>query len=605
MNTLIESTNTNQVLNDSRITTEILTTDQEASNDEIVINGQSVTVDGITANYDNRESGLYYVECPNEDERNQDIKISAPLYVPKFVKNDRTNEWSRQFLFRDFFNEWQKITIPFGEISGKPKRLEQILSNGGLDIEADQTQRLYDYVISCKPINPLIMVDKTGWHGEEYVMPECPDSVQDGRYIYQAPSRSKNLYQTVGTLSCWKSNVASMCIDNSRLLFSVSAAFGAILLPLVGGNSCGFHLSAKSSRGKTTILRLAKSVTGDPKDLLSWRTTDNAFEESLVEQNHSLACTDELGQLPSSKIGDVSYLIGNERGRGRYKQVAEHHSWKLFCLSTGESTIREELAKSKKPAYAGQENRFIDIAADTDSGHGVFNVVHDYGDGGVFADELNHNVEQYHGTAGRAFIKELSENKDDWVAIAQGLRRDFLTSLGLSAADAQVRRVAGHFATIVAAGELASQLSITGWPEGQAAWAGEDCFKSWLEVRGGDNAQEADVAVTTVQNKLIQFGHSKFITEENPTPRGQYWGRKVGSSYFIFVHIFNEQICKGMNSRSVKSELVRLGHITPANDGRTDKLKRIDGKPTRCIHINETLFAATTEENISIDEIEA
>jgi len=602
MNNAIELTTdvTEQATTEMNVITEIITTDLTACNDEVMINGQPFVINGIATNYEVRGDAMYYVEGPSEGGLNVDIRISAPIFVIKFIKNESSNDWSRQLLHKDFFGEWQKITISMGEISGNPKRLAQILANSGLQIEDKQTQRLYNYVLSCKPSEPLIRVDKPGWYANEYVMPECSEGVLNSRYIYPAPSRSKNLFPTAGTLRGWKENVSSLCINNSRLVFAVSIAFSSPLLRPMGGMSCGFHFSAASSRGKTTTLKVAKSVFGSPGDIASWRTTDNALEETASDHNDGFLALDEFELFTNSNLSKVAkalYTVANGEGKSRYKMGSDLKTWRLFYLSSGENSVRDVYARGNKTPNAGEEVRLIDISADAGTGNGIFNTVNSYRDGAAFADALNQNVELDYGNVGRAFITELTTDKELYVSVAQDMKLAFLTKLNLVDVDPQVTRVAEKIAIVVAGGELATEMGLTDWPKGQAIWAGEECFNSWLDMRGGNNAQEADVAVSTVQNKLIQFGHSKFIIDENSPPRGQYWGKKEGDSYFIFTHIFNDQICKDMNSRSVTSQLVQHGYITQSTDGRNSITKRIDGKVVRCIHINGTLFGAITEEN--------
>lgn len=578
--------------------TQIITTDRTASNDEVMVNGQPVSVGIISTKNEIREDGVFHGE--EEGELDDDIKLSDPCLVLGYIEHEHNKTLARLIYFKNLFDEWRTISIPMTETSGNPKRLVQILTSNGLYIDEKHITKFYDYFIGCKPIDRFICIDNPGWKNGEYVIPECSDAMPINKYINRPPKLSKNQFKTSGTLIEWKNNVASMCVDNSRLLFVISVGFGSILMPLLGGRTCGFHLCSQSSRGKTTALKTGKSAIGKALDLVSWRSTDNALEAIAAEHNHSLLCLDESAQMAESglkKWGDTIYMFGNEEGKSRYKMSDELKRWQLYYLSSGESSVRDTFLHGNKSARAGHEVRLVDISADTGSGYGIFDTVHGFTCGGAFADELNRNVDLYYGTAGRAFIKELTENMDEWVAVAQDLKREFLSSLDLSESDPQVRRVADQIAIIVAAGELASQLDITGWEDGQVAWAGKECFKSWIAMRGGEGSQEADVAVTTVQNKLIQYGHSKFITAENPTPRGQYWGKREGNNYFIFTDVFNNIICKGMSERTVKSELVQLGYITQGNDGRNSITKRIDGNPTRCIHINETLFGATTEDD--------
>ena len=51
-----------------------------------------------------------------------------------------------------------------------------------------------------------------------------------------------------------------------------------------------------------------------------------------------------------------------------------------------------------------------------------------------------------------------------------------------------MQRVADKFALIGAAGELATELGLTGWFRGEAESAARQCFASWCEARGGRDA---------------------------------------------------------------------------------------------------------------------
>lgn len=66
---------------------------------------------------------------------------------------------------------------------------------------------------------------------------------------------------------------------------------------MLDGESGGFHFRCGSTRGKTTILLLAKSVWGSPNNLPRWRTTANGLEGLADMHNHSLLCLDEFSQL--------------------------------------------------------------------------------------------------------------------------------------------------------------------------------------------------------------------------------------------------------------------------------------------------------------------
>jgi putative DNA primase/helicase len=68
-----------------------------------------------------------------------------------------------------------------------------------------------------------------------------------------------------GTLDEWKENVAKYCVGNSRLTFSVGLGFASLLLKICDVANCGFNLVGQSSTGKTTCLKVAASIFGNPK----------------------------------------------------------------------------------------------------------------------------------------------------------------------------------------------------------------------------------------------------------------------------------------------------------------------------------------------------
>ena len=82
-------------------------------------------------------------------------------------------------------------------------------------------------------------------------------------------------YSIRGTLEEWQDKVATPTFGNKWLIFSMSAALTGVILEPLNLTSFGNHLHGDSSKGKTTILRVAASVWGEPKYLKTWRTTSN------------------------------------------------------------------------------------------------------------------------------------------------------------------------------------------------------------------------------------------------------------------------------------------------------------------------------------------
>ena len=73
-----------------------------------------------------------------------------------------------------------------------------------------------------------------------------------------------------------------------------------------------------------------------------------------------------------------------------------------------------------------------------------------------------------------------------------------------------MKRAAKRFALIGAAGELATEAGVTGWPEGKAMSAARRCFESYLELRGTLGESDTEKAVRNVFAFIEQHGASRF-----------------------------------------------------------------------------------------------
>ena len=102
-------------------------------------------------------------------------------------------------------------------------------------------------------------MDRIGWHGETFVLPEENIGPSGGEMILFQAAREMghNLRANGTTLEQWRQQVSRYCSGNSRLLFCVSCAGAAPLLHFLGEQSGGFHLVADTTVGKTTCLTAA------------------------------------------------------------------------------------------------------------------------------------------------------------------------------------------------------------------------------------------------------------------------------------------------------------------------------------------------------------
>ena len=258
-----------------------------------------------------------------------------------------------------------------------------------------------------------IEVNQTGWVKETtYLCPSFTVSSDDSKDNFFMQDCTETGYSISGTFEEWREQVADLCQNNSLLTFSLCVALAPILLryfPEI--NTTIFHLVGRSSIGKTTALKVAASVWGNPKKYIKqWRATGNAQEGIAEKHNDSLLILDEIGQANDKDIQQTVYMIGNERGKSRMTVDAalrKTKSWRLLCLSSGEIGISEKIEATGERVHGGVLVRCIDIEAQSAKGIGIFEDLRDYDNGNEFSTTLTERTSKYYGTAAKFFVDEV------------------------------------------------------------------------------------------------------------------------------------------------------------------------------------------------------
>ncbi len=201
------------------------------------------------------------------------------------------------------------------------------------------------------------------------------------------------------------------------------------------------------------------------------------------------------------------------------------------------------------------------------------------------AEELTRAAKSHYGTAIEPFIRYLVEQKETVIEYVRR-RRDHFTKCHASHKDAgEVHRAASLFGLIAAAGEIATDIGVTGWNEKESSKAAESCFIAWVENRGGTGARDVYNGIEAVRAFIQVHGGSRFqdIAAAGTTvihDRAAYKERQKDFwRYFIFRHTFKNEICKGYDHQAVARELIRRGHMEAQDDGsgRLTLEKRVPG----------------------------
>jgi len=510
--------------------------------------------------------------------------VCSPLRISAKTCDAENESWGRRLQFEDAQNVKHDLVIPMSQMSGDGADLRARLMDCGLIISSSREarQRLLQYLLSAKPKKHVRCVNQLGWHDGAFVLPDEVISVNGNRdsLLLQNIDRTANKFKTSGTLSDWQERIARYCVGNSRLMFAVSAAFAAALLPIAEETGGGFHLCGTSSTGKTTALFMAGSVWGGRSNkgfLDTWKSTGNGLEAVAELHNHSLLLLDEINEVNAYEVGEIVYALSNGFGKSRMNRnttARRKAEWNLMFFSSGEETLEQKMQSVGQRTRGGQEARFVNIEADAGKGLGLYEDLHDFESANALADHLSTMSRKYYGTAIREFLRAVCANRSLVESRIKESRQMFHSKLRLQDTSGEVFRVATRFSLVTVAGILASEFGVTKWQNADVIACGERLFSEWLDTRGTTGSYDIEQGVKQVLSFIAQHGSSRFQSmgsdnTERINNRAGFVRRvavagKEGyfeTEYLILPDIFDNEICKGFSATAIAKKLEQLGHL--------------------------------------------
>jgi putative DNA primase/helicase len=583
--------------------------------------------------------GVWHVARDAEGNLKKPVWVCAPLKVSARTRADDSNGWGNLLEFSDLDGNPKAWAMPSALLSGEGTEWIGRLRDMGLEMATGPRTRnlLAQYINTRRPVERVTCTDRVGWHGPVYVLPSssiAPDELaEDGRhYVFQSDSGMEDTFRRHGTLDEWRAAVSALAVGNSRVVFALACAFAGPTVRPAGIESGGFHFRGDSSVGKTTALKVAASVWGRPTFMQRWRTTDNALEAIASQHCDCTLILDEFGQLDPKVAGECAYMLANESEKGRATRGAmlrKRRTWRLLFLSSGEISLADHMAEAGKRTRAGMEVRMLDIPLDAGAGMGGLEDLHGAESAGEFADALVSAAARQYGTAGRAWLEWCANHfavlPERLQALVERCRADMLPA----GASEQVRRAATRFALVGAAGELATEAGITGWPAGEASTAARHCFNAWLGARGHMGNGEELAAIRAVRRFLELNGEGRFTwwhrSLDDHTPKTlqragfrrllgtdgrpiksdsdhqREYGERISSAdmegaavdYIVLREVFEGEVCKGMDPKFVARLLLQRGHLQ-VEEGRLmdrQRLPGLGGDKVACYHIKPSIFS--------------
>jgi putative DNA primase/helicase len=509
--------------------------------------------------------------------------------------------------FKTVRGQIRRWKMPRSGLMGNASALLDELVDRGYGLVYEQTRKLKRYLTELGQgiQTTYTITDKTGWVDGSFVLENRTYGDQSLRFRDVEPVND-SAYELRGTLESWRSEVAALCEGNSRLIFSMGVELAASLASIVEVDSGGFHLYGVTSTGKTTVLKVAASVSSIPsKGIKLWRATANGLEGIATAHNHLSLKLDEIGQAEPRDVGQSAYMLANGQGKTRARRNGEAipaKQWNTLFLSSGEVPLTQYLKAAGIAVKGGQEIRMPDIPACPTGGHGVLESIGIFETAAEFIRALESAIERNCGTALDAFLTRLVEDRksEDWVktqvrrlwAISHKLRE-------VAPTEEIIGRVSLRFALVQLALEVAHSHGILPFPVEQCSWAVQTLFTDWIEARGGAGSLEIKQACDRVEHifvsnefsdRVLRLGEAKGGEQEpdetslSPqTVRNLLAYRKFDvltgeSEFWVPSSVFVVEFCQGIDKAQLISELLAREWLKPSTQADRHTLKRKLGR---------------------------
>jgi putative DNA primase/helicase len=525
--------------------------------------------------------------------------ICSPLYLDAVTHDGNDHSFGRQLRFINTNDQWKTWAMPMELLAGSGEDLRKALLDQGVKLDVKNKLGLLRYLNSIEPTKRIVCVNRVGWSNDRcdtFVFPNKALGFGRGLYTFQSSAAYHAEYASHGTLKGWQDGVAACAADNPVLMTTLSAAFAGPLLKPCGAESGGLHLFSGSSEGKTTVLRAAASVWGNPADgkhVRSWNTTANGLEGVAELFNDNTLVLDEINQADPRDVGKIVYAIGNEAGKSRADRTGAARPtarWRCLLLSSGEKSIVTIMASVNQRANAGQQVRVLDVPVKRQ--FGVYDDLRGFADGVALSNSIVAGAKEHYGVAGSAFLEKLTRDRRDWRKEYGDYRarREFAAE----GEDGQVRRVGGRFALLALAGELAIDYGVVPWREGDAIVAASEMFRVWRKDRPSGN-QEPHQILDAVRSFIERHGASRFAPMDRNSnfysngivPEKTVYDRAgwKDDDFYYFHKDGMREALKGFDFKRALEVMRENRVLIPGKDGKSSTPKDPPGEKQQRLYV--------------------
>ena len=483
-----------------------------------------------------------------------------PILPIERLKNLETGDEQIKIAFKRS-QTWEEIIVPKTVITSSTKIVA--LSAKGVAVTSENAKHLVRYLSDVENLNDdAISVEystsKLGWMRDGF-MPYSTDIVFDG------DNRFRDLFASVserGSRESWIKHMKKIRAGCVEVRMMLAASFASVLVSKVGGLPFIVDLWGETEGGKTVSLMVAASVWADPADsryIGDFKSTDTALEAKADMLNHMPLILDDTSKV-SQKLRDnfegMVYDLCSGKGKSRSNKelgASRENHWQNCILTSGERPMQSYVNQG------GAINRILEI----ECGRKLFDDPH----------ETAEIVKKNYGFAGMEFVRAVQEmGKDEILRIQEDIFRQINS-------DNQMQKQTMSLSIVLTADKIATERIF----QDNQYIPYEAAKKSLIDAQ---ELSDNERAYWYLMDK-INMNQYRFDDEDD---RVEKWGMMDEINATQYAIIYNpafDALCRdGQFSRkSFLSWAVKKGVVICDSRGNPTKLKKIDKKPVRCVHL--------------------
>ena len=519
----------------------------------------------VPPGYEIQKTGALWAAAKSE-KKGDELVTHTPMFITRKLVDVYSGDERVELAFASKAEEskaWRTISASRRAIADARSMVAE-LALVGAPVTSNSAGKIVDWLeayerVNIKAIPRIVCVSTFGWHrvGGESVFvagrtysAEDDDSTKPPSLVFDGRGNGRKVVAAMkprGTLEGHSVALRRAWNADPVCAVAICAAFAATLLEPLRLPNFAVHLPGESSRGKTTMLKIAGSVFGDPESaqiVASWNVTNVGAEIRAAQLCDLPQCYDEIGGGDPQTIERLVYSLINGGGRTRATkelQQRETSSWRTVVLSTGERALADETAAT------GAQIRVVTLPV---AGFGSLT--------GAEVDELREACAANAGQAGDEWLGRIVLNgADDWEE-ARTITREVLSDLRARAPKNSLQgRVAGYFALLVVTETMLFEAFELGQEHGQTMHAAFNALTQREAVRGiAERAR--DMVVDRALSDPESFPEGTPEVSIKTTGRGKSVRRRIGFQHAGYIYLIPgefRQICK--EHRFTTLEVVR------------------------------------------------